>query len=189
MKILNFVFRDKYKSASSHYYRLEYQDLSTGKFQTKRDIYMTFPYYYAYQDRITCRKICYSCPYATENRVGDITIGDFHRVNHYEPDIDRFSCVSMFVCNTKNGEDFFKSMQQHLIIKEYDWDVIKMNNRFSGIETPPAYRIDYLSLVANNQMEKAYKKYLNYKMDWRYYYYHLPGFLRRIGNKILRRAK
>lgn len=48
-------------------------------------------------------------------------------------------------------------MQQHLIIKEYDWDVIKMNNRFSGIETPPAYRIDYLSLVANNQMEKAYK--------------------------------
>ena len=187
IKILKFSFREKFKKASSHYYYYYYRDLLTGKEKGRRDIYMTFPYYYAYQERLTCRESCYECLYATENRVADITIGDFHEINRYEPNIDRFAGVSMFVCNSKTGQCFFDTLRTNLIVKEYDWGIIKSNNRFSGKEIMSSRREDYLTMIATESCDKAYSSFLNYKKDWRYYYYHLPKVIRNIGNRLLRR--
>ena len=187
IKILKYRFREKYKNASSHYYSYKYKNQKNSMIGIKRDIYMTFPYYYAYQERINCRDSCYDCVYATETRTADITIGDFHDILKYEPKVDRFAGVSMFVCNTNVGQEFFDRLKDRLIIKEYDWNTIKINNRFSGTEQIPNFRSNYLELIASNQFERANQIYLNYKKDWRYYYYHTPKIVRDIGNKILRR--
>lgn len=188
IKIMDFGFREKFSKASSHYYYYYYyKDLRTGKEKLHRDIYMTFPYYFAYCDRLTCRESCYSCIYATENRVGDITIGDFHNIGKYEPGIDRFAGVSMFACNTDKGQKFFESVKDNLFVKEYDWLVIKSNNRFDGIEEPPKKRDRYLEMIAAGEYIQCVQTFFAYWKDWRFYYYHMPKVLRTLGNKLLRK--
>ena len=192
IEIKKFSFREKIKKASSQYfYHYCYRDKRSGKveFKDKRDIYMTFPYYFAYEERLNCRDSCYHCVYATEERVGDITIGDFHSIIKYEPEIDRFAGVSMFVVNTTKGQLFFDQLSDRLNVKLYDWEIIRINNRFNGFEEPPRRRQDYLKLLADNNMDEAVKKFLRYKTDWRWYYYHLPKFVRNAGNKLLRRSE
>ena len=147
---------------------------------------MTFPYYFAYQERLTCRESCYKCLYATEERAGDITIGDFHKINYYDASIDRFAGVSMFVCNTQKGNDFFQKIRDKLNVREYDWDTIKVNNRFSGEEVLSDRRKKYLELLYDGKYNRAVKEFLNFRTDWRYYYYHAPKWLRDFGNKVLR---
>lgn len=187
IKIMDFGFREKFSNASSHYYYYYYKDLRSGKEKRLSDIYMTFPYYYAYCDRLTCRESCYSCTYATEDRVGDITIGDFHNIGKYEPKIDRFAGVSMFICNTEKGQKFFDLVKDDLVVKEYDWQIIKNNNRFDGIEIMPAKRNSYIEMIAKGDYAKCVKTFFAYWKDWRYYYYHMPRFLRSFGNKLLRK--
>ena len=190
IEIYSYGFREKYKKASSHYYYYDYsyEKAKAKKTGHKRDIYMTFPYYYAYCDRLTCRDICYDCPYATRERVGDITIGDFHIIERYEPEIDRFAGVSMFICNTKKGLDFFKSVSSELVVKLYDKEIIYSNNRFSGKEIPPQKRKRYLAALAEEPYQNVVKVYLSYRKDWRFYYYKLPGFIRKLGIRLLRRT-
>ena len=187
IRILRFSFREKYKKASSHYYCYYYRDLSSGKEKVHRDIYMTFPYYFAYSDRLTCRESCYTCKFASEGRVGDITIGDFHSIAKYQPEIDRFAGVSMFVCNTEKGKQLLDSIANEMVIKNYEWEIIRENNRFSGVETPPKSFQAYMNDYATITYKDLVSKYFNYRLDWRYYYYHLPESIRKIGNKILRR--
>ena len=49
--------------------------------RNEKNIYARTPnldyYYMAFFQRLNFRECCYSCPYASEKRVGDITIGDF----------------------------------------------------------------------------------------------------------------
>lgn len=186
IKILQFRFREKYKKASSHYYCYDYIDLISGKKRSYRDIYMTFPYYYAYSDRLTCRESCYSCPFATRDRVGDITIGDFHEISKYQPEIDRFAGVSMFVCNSKRGLALIQEAKEELEKKEYPLETIFSNNRFSGVESISKKRQDYLSALSQEDYETVVQKYLSYKKDWRYYYYYAPSWIRRLGKRLLR---
>ena len=162
IKILNFAFREKFKAASSHYYYYYYQDCKTGKKKYFRDIYMTFPYYYAYSDRITCRESCYNCTFASKERVGDITIGDFHTINKYEPQIDRFKGVSMYLCNSKKGFDFFNSIRDSFTINLYDINTIYNNNRFEGKEIPSKKRQEYLESYVNDSYDIVVKKYFCY---------------------------
>lgn len=50
---------------------------------------------------------CYSCQYAQTNRVGDLTIGDFHVKDVDECDID-IENVSIVLVNDSKGESFLK---------------------------------------------------------------------------------
>ena len=188
IKIKEFGFREKFTNASSHYYYYYYKDLVTGEEKTKKDIYMTFPYYYAYCDRLTCREICYACPFASKERVGDITIGDFHNINKFEPEIDRFAGVSMFICNTTKGQDFFNLVRAKLYVKEFEISVLFDNNRFSGDEILPQKRMKYLIGLSKNKYDDVVRKFFNYKLDWRYYYYKAPKWVRYWGNRIIRRS-
>lgn len=106
IKIKSYNFRYKPDKASSRYYY--YYNYSRQNPSLQRvDIYLTFPYYYAFCKSLACRECCYQCPYADGDRPGDITIGDFHSIGKYEPDADRFN-ISMFVCNTEKGQNFLR---------------------------------------------------------------------------------
>lgn len=188
IRILRFNFREKYKKASSHYYCYQYVDLKTGKEHSYRDIYMTFPYYYAYSDRLTCRESCYSCPFATRDRVGDITIGDFHEITKYQPEIDRFAGISMFVCNSNRGLALVQEAKEELEIKEYPLETIFINNRFSGVEIVSKKSQNYLAALTQEDYAVVVRKYLSFTKDWRYYYYSAPEWVRKLGNRLVRRS-
>lgn len=183
--INNFVFRVKGKknNASSYYYSFNYK--KGEKNYTKTELYMFFPYYYAYHLRIAYREECYKCKYAKENRVSDITIGDFHTIGKYNKSIDRFAGISMFVCNTEKGQSFLESVKNRLYIESYEWDILKQNNRFGGVETPPSQRSSFLESFSERSFEYVVKHYLNPYKNWRLIYYKTPAIIRNFVRRIL----
>lgn len=179
------VFRYKVKNASSHYYY--YYCENKKKNFDKQDLYLSFPYYNAYCKQFVCREGCYNCKYATEGRVADITIGDFHNIEKYDPAIDRFAGVSMFVCNTTKGEAFFNTVKDELFVEAFDWDILRSNNRFHSNGGRPQEQHDFMESVAIEPFDVTVKRYLRPIRDWkRLIYYKSPAFLRNIARRFKR---
>lgn len=184
-RIRKVVFRYKSKNASSHYYYYHCED--TEKSFDRQGLYLSFPYYNAYCKQLVCRECCYDCKYAVEGRTGDITIGDFHTIEKYDPAIDRFAGVSMFVCNTAKGEALFQTVREELFVEDFDWDILRRNNRFHSDGGRPQERYDFMESVAEESFDVTVRRYLSPIRDWkRLLYYKMPAFLRNIAKKFER---
>lgn len=180
INILHFEFRHKIKNASSSHY-FKYDGLKQGKPYKKEGLYIFVPYYNAYCKQLVSREICYQCPYASSERNADITIGDFHTIGKFFPEIDRFKGVSMFLCNTIKGRALYETIKEQLLVYPMSWDVIKDENRFSGGGFVPKEREVLLNCFRNEGYETAVKTMLNPLKDWkRLIYYNLPSFVRKI---------
>ena len=184
IKIKNVTLRYKKSNASSHYYYYDYYS-KKGKRHQKTDLYFSFPYYNAYCKQLVCRDSCYDCKFATRERVGDITIGDFHLIEKYFPKIDRFAGVSMFLVNTEKGKKWFEHIQSKIYWVEVDKETIYKNNRFSDEVIIPSEQPAFRKSIANEPFEKTIKRFLRPSRDWkRLIYYKSPKFLRKLIMKL-----
>ena len=184
IKITNFTFREKYKSATSHYYSFDY--IKNDNSYTEKDLYLYFPYYNAYCKQLNCRNICYNCHYAREQRVADITVGDFHTIAKYDHTIDRFAGVSMITCNNKRGIELFDKVKDSLYLKPFEWEILRENNRFHGGDSRPKESANFMESYRNGGMERVVEEYLKPSKDWkRLLYYNSPSIIRRLLTKII----
>ena len=176
----NFIFRyKKPHAASSHYYYLK----SSSKHRV--GLYLSFPYYNAYCKQLVCRPECYKCKYAVEYRPSDITIGDFHEIGKFDKGIDRFSGISMFVCNSKKGLLFFQALERKLWVRDFLWENLAKYNRFSNQNSgPPRLYKEFMESISANPFEDTVNMYLRPGKDWkRIIYYNLPKFVRNLIKK------
>ncbi len=60
-------------------------------------------YYYYFLKGYIYRESCYECPYASSNRPGDFTIGDYWGIDKVHPEVDVKNGVSLILVNTKKG--------------------------------------------------------------------------------------
>jgi hypothetical protein len=62
------------------------------KHKTERKIHVglhyQFPYYFGFQKYITLRPSCYHCKWASPERSGDITLGDYWGIEKYIPHLN-----------------------------------------------------------------------------------------------------
>lgn len=77
------------------------------------------------------RRCCYNCKYASPNRVGDITIGDFWGFDKL--DFKNFSGIrkdgiSAIICNSEKGLRIFNSVSHEMHIVESSFDEIANHN-------------------------------------------------------------
>ena len=89
-------------------------------------------------DGLTYRKNCYTCKYASKNRPGDITIGDYWGITNEHPEIigkdgfDEKDGISCMIANTEKGVKICKEMgmyiEQRLSVYE---KVAKMNKQLN----------------------------------------------------------
>lgn len=178
VKISHYEFRYKAGDATSHYYY--YSGEKKGKSFVKTGLYLNDPYYNAYCKQWVCRDICYKCPYAQESRVADITIGDFHTINRFMHDLDRFGGISMYRCNTPKGASFFNSIENKVEQFPFDWDVIKKENRFNEGGEVPIEKELLLKSIKQNGFDRTVRSMLNPLCDIkRLVFYHLPLWLRK----------
>ena len=183
IEIKSVTLRYKKSTASSHYYYYYY--LKDGEFCERTDLYFSFPYYNAYCKQLVCRDSCYDCKFATSERVGDITIGDFHSIEKYHPDIDRFAGVSMFLVNTPKGQKWFDLIKEKIHWREMDKETIYKNNRFSDEVVIPSEQPAFRESIANEPFETTVKRFLKPSRDWKkLIYYKAPKFLRKIIMKL-----
>lgn len=71
-------------------------------------------YLNAFKKSYINRPICYSCPFAQKERVGDITLGDYWGVTRFLPDIDYCDGVSLILINSLKGQNIFDNISSNL---------------------------------------------------------------------------
>ena len=181
-KIKNFLFRFKEGNKTSHYYKYTYE--KAGKIRYKTGLYFDVPFYNAYCHELIYREGCYSCKYATTNRVADLTIGDFHRILKYDSNIDRFSGVSMLLINSIKGRAFFNECENDLIVKPITHSIVYKENRFSTNNIIPQKRKDFIDLVGKTGFVPALKKTIKPgEIIKKRFFYSLPYFIRKVLSK------
>lgn len=87
---------------------LRYQD-NEGWHQLRSSC---FTYQEAFGMGLSHAKSCYHCKYKTMNRVGDITLGDYHSISRERPILRKCVSkgVSLIMVNTKDGGDFLHNI-------------------------------------------------------------------------------
>ena len=79
------------------------QNPTGGTFKWKQDRWFN-PFWSIWLQHLISRPSCYECPFATRERVADITLGDLWGVHLYCPDLyGRNGGASVVFCNTDKG--------------------------------------------------------------------------------------
>lgn len=123
-KIKNIYFRAKKEGWRKQMPVIVYEDGSDEKEKT----YMT-----SFLKEIINRPSCYSCKFASENRISDITIGDFWGVEKIEPELDENLGVSILLINTDQGKKYLDKLQDRIDLREINFDEIRQYNHFENV--------------------------------------------------------
>lgn len=115
-KIIDYQFRNKDKAEWGEYCAKIV--LSNGKIHyLKAD---DDPYYSHFLKGTTYRDCCYECQYASMNRVGDITLGDFWGIEQYDSHFYSPQGVSLAICNTEKGKKMVQDLQEDTLVKLFE---------------------------------------------------------------------
>lgn len=100
----------RYKDGNRWDYEVMHTTLHHSRKAIKRDRWFN-PFWSIWINHLMSRPSCYKCPYATSERVADITLGDLWGVHIYCPDLyNSNKGVSLIVTNTDKGEKIVRSM-------------------------------------------------------------------------------
>lgn len=98
------------------------KDFSLTLFEDERVIYskksQLDTYFTAFLEGIIFRENCYDCPYAKEERVSDITIGDFWELNKKEMKNQHNGRISVVLINSVRGQAFWDKVKDRFIFEE-----------------------------------------------------------------------
>ena len=104
------------------------------------------------------RESCFSCSYKKEERVSDITLGDFWGVN--DPELDDNRGTSAVFVNTQKGSWLFSNIIQDIIYKSFTFqDVANEKNKgaFSPLRDNKLERILFWELLKTNDYRTTVK--------------------------------
>ena len=104
------------------------------------------------------RKSCSTCKYATQNRVGDFTLGDFWGIKHYKKSLDDKKGTSCVLINNLKAEKFWEKIQDKLKFSEKVPAKIAYKTNRNFREPLPAHR--YRELFLNNLGKKPFENIL-----------------------------
>ena len=160
-KIIYYGFRDKDICGWSC--------IGKAKLKTKKKIKIKIvegccdPYYATFLRGETYRESCYICQFANNQRVGDITIGDFWGVENFYPDLERKNGVSCVIINTRKGKEFFSKYSEVLNI--IPSDIEKISEKNTNLKEPvhrPPIRDNVYTLIDDRNIKHVFK-YCRYK--------------------------
>lgn len=114
-EVVRFNFRSKKNGWGKFVYEYTLRNKTSGKEATFYRTSGRAPYYRMFLESSIYRDSCYSCPFATSNRVSDISIGDCWGIESEHPEYDRSKGglmsfaegVSCVLINTSKGQAFY----------------------------------------------------------------------------------
>ncbi len=78
------------------------------------------PYYILFFDHYDLRPCCHHCPYASQERVTDLTLADFWGIEEAIPQMDDDTGVSLILCGTEKGQRLL-DQAQGLQLEKSNW--------------------------------------------------------------------
>lgn len=116
-------------------------------------------YYQNWREGMIFRESCYSCPYASTKRVGDLTMGDFWGVDKYFAremrggQMDRRALWSCLLVNTEKGREFLKKNGSKLQLQPAKVSWIALENQSLNI---PVSKPEGRQELIDTYREKGY---------------------------------
>ncbi|MBS7130553.1 Coenzyme F420 hydrogenase/dehydrogenase, beta subunit C-terminal domain [Clostridium sp.] len=153
-KVKEFNFRYKGEYGWGLRYQLKF---NCNKDET--NIAALSPYYYAFLNDMLHRPVCYSCPYATEQREGDITLADYWGIEQEHPKAFNEKGNSLIIVNSTKGAELLGKIESKLEIVESSMDVAKKKN---GNLSKPSNKHSYRDIIYID-LEKHGFKYISKK--------------------------
>ncbi|MBQ5676181.1 MAG: Coenzyme F420 hydrogenase/dehydrogenase, beta subunit C-terminal domain [Lachnospiraceae bacterium] len=94
----------------------------TRKKQIKMDRWFN-PFWSVWLGHLMSRPSCYQCPFTTQERVADISLGDLWGIHLYCPELyGKNGGASLVVCNTDKGKEIFKAAQSRMFGHEVQFE-------------------------------------------------------------------
>lgn len=108
-KITSYRFRTKDYGWRGHHEKAIFEDgTDTTQYNNR---YMNI-YKELYGSLKIIRPSCYHCPYAKEQRISDITMGDFWGIENYDQNFSDNKGISFVMLNTKKGQQIFEDIKK-----------------------------------------------------------------------------
>lgn len=199
-------YEDKLKGSIDEFY---FRDKSRGQGYITKTLYTAkdnsrkikikpgeqFAYIRFFSKSLTLRENCYHCPYAGENRVADITIGDFWGFNDVHPEMTgngHFTTktgISCVLVNTERGLEYLSKCDDSFYLSESSFEKVqKHNEQLKAPTTQPARRqevLDTYALKGYAGLEEYYsRKFLKDRVKYRVAEY-LPRDLKSCIRKMI----
>ena len=142
------VFRDKFKGWGTSGSR--YIGNKRYPFDQTRSAY----YYYYLADSLS-RDSCYQCRFAAPKRAGDITFGDYWKIETAHPEefsrFDPTKGISCVMVNTEKGMMFFEEVEQLILSIHSEASLVEeRNNRMRWCEPEPKLRLRIMQTYEEN---------------------------------------
>lgn len=167
--IIDFSFRDKSEGWKLHGKILLKDD--KGNIESRFFEPSDSSYYKLFLDGVTYRENCYSCPYASKNRAGDITLGDFWNIDLVHPELlsvnggvfEERKGISCLVINNSKGEELISKYNDALICFQSDYD---MAAKYNGQLVRPSTRNERRGQVFELYKNKGYAAVEQMHKQW-----------------------
>ena len=122
---LNYIEKRRRKKIDEIHFRTpnSYYNLtcfSNGKVIWKRGMHENDTFYRGFSIGLFFRDSCYNCHYAKNERVADITIGDYSGLGSLYPFEGNGSQMSVVFCNTYKGISFFDKLCKESNLERYE---------------------------------------------------------------------
>jgi coenzyme F420-reducing hydrogenase beta subunit len=109
-KILSYEFRNKQEGWGLNYKTKTKTKTKTIFLPADKD-----PYYASFLRGKTYRPCCFECHFAKQERMADITVGDFWGIELFHPDFYDYRGVSGLMLNTVAGQNAWKLLQTEVV--------------------------------------------------------------------------
>lgn len=157
-EVIYYRCRDKYAGGWSGSQTVDYKT----KKGIRRDLFnpVLAGYMKAFMSGDFFRESCFVCPYACEQRSGDITLADYWGIERYHK-INSLNGVSAILVNTSKGKEILDKIKSNLSLVETQVDYIKVDNH--NLYTPfqrPLYRDNSYKDLKTNPQQVIYQ-YIN----------------------------
>lgn len=146
------------KSKGKKVEKINFRDKSTYKWSTSfsatiedkivRESYEESKFLNAFKEGLIFRESCYKCKYAKDQRVGDLSIGDFWGIWNYDAKMNDGMGTSLVMVNSSKGEKLYDEIK-HVFEKDisYREDIpVEFAAKYNGNIRYPAVRNESRSL-------------------------------------------
>lgn len=144
--------------------------------KTDKKVYVSKEYRDIFLSNYATRPSCFTCPYRTLIRSGDITIADAWGVDNADADFNDNKGISLILINSTKGKTMFNKCSDELIIRNVDIDLYMQQALMENYKVPQRrsrFWKDVYAMEPKNWLKK-------YKREF---------FIQRIVEKILSKIK
>lgn len=124
-------------------------------------------YFTAFLKGYSLRESCGSCSFATSNRVGDVTIGDFWRIWDYDKALDDRKGTSLCMVNSVKGTWLVEDIFREAVMREVPLNIAIKGNRTLDKHTDlPPERRQFLMNLHEKTLKENIKEIMDEKADY-----------------------